>query len=435
MTDFHPFPVSSIRYVKSDRQRQKIEGISDLADSIRRVGLLNPIIVDRDGTLIAGERRYLAVSSLGWDQVIVQFRDELTDEERLLIEYEENAKRLDLTWQENTLAIARFHQLKKALAPADQPYTAENLATDIGLVERAANRYLRVARALQEGDPTVSAATGFSIAYGILERKDARKKDGELASIQLVGSGKVPASVFVSAEPEPEEAGPPPIPLIQADFTQWARDYTGPKFNFLHCDFPYGIDAGDHDQGAAQSFGGYEDSTDTYFNLLDVLAKGGQQFLAESAHLIFWFSPKFYQDTMSGLQIGGWTVNPYPLIWHRSDNSGIIPDPRRSPRQVYETAFLCSRGDRFLVRPRSNLFASPNVKQYHMSEKPLPVLEHFMSMVVDEHSVVLDPTAGSGNSLITAHRLGAKEGNILGLEISPDFVAVATDNWRKNYAG
>ena len=31
------------------------------------------------------------------------------------------------------------------------------------------------------------------------------------------------------------------IPIITADFTEWAPTYTGQKFAFIHCDFPYGI--------------------------------------------------------------------------------------------------------------------------------------------------------------------------------------------------
>ena len=32
-------------------------------------------------------------------------------------------------------------------------------------------------------------------------------------------------------------------------------------FNFIHCDFPYGINADGFDQGSAAEMGGYEDST------------------------------------------------------------------------------------------------------------------------------------------------------------------------------
>ena len=47
-------------------------------------------------------------------------------------------------------------------------------------------------------------------------------------------------------------------------------------------------------------------------------------------------------------------------------------------------------------------------------EKSQAMLEHFMRMVVDEGTRMLDPTCGSGSALRAADRLGARE--VLGLE-------------------
>jgi DNA modification methylase len=55
----------------------------------------------------------------------------------------------------------------------------------------------------------------------------------------------------------------------------------------------------------------------------------------------------------------------------------------------------------------------------HMSEKPVGMLKHFMGMMVDEYSNVLDPTAGSANSIKAARDLGAA--SVLGLEINTEF--------------
>ena len=54
-----------------------------------------------------------------------------------------------------------------------------------------------------------------------------------------------------------------------------------------------------------------------------------------------------------------------------------------------------------------------------MNEKPVAMLEHFMSMMVDDVSRVLDPTAGSANALKAATNLGAP--TVLGLERDPEF--------------
>ena len=61
-----------------------------------------------------------------------------------------------------------------------------------------------------------------------------------------------------------------------------------------------------------------------------------------------------------------------------------------------------------------------------MSEKPTLVLEHFFRMLVDETTVMLDPTCGSGNAVKVAEALGANWST--GLEIDPKYVEGAKEN-------
>lgn len=430
---FHEYPISGIHYDRPTRQRHELGDLDGLKKSMREVGLINPVVVTSDGLLIAGERRFTAAKELGWSHITVQFREEMTDLERERLEHDENFHRLDLTWQEHTLAVARYHELSCRIEGGS--WSPEDSGVKLGLGKSWMLRYLRVAQAIRASDPLVLGAATFSTASGICERRDARKADGEREMLAQV----IRAPIRTGDEMVAEAAILAPhvdqslTPILNTDFVEWARAYTGPKFNLIHCDFPYGIDAGEHDQGAGKAFGGYNDSEDVYWNLISALGHYAENFMAESAHMIFWYSPKFHSATMTELSTQGWAVNPYPLIWHRNDNSGILPDPKRSPRQVYETAFLCSRGDRFLVRAKSNLVGSPNTKQYHMSEKPAPVLEHFLGMLVDDTTTFLDPTCGSANALIVAKRLGAK--SVLGIEKSAEFYENAVANWRNNARG
>jgi DNA modification methylase len=54
-----------------------------------------------------------------------------------------------------------------------------------------------------------------------------------------------------------------------------------------------------------------------------------------------------------------------------------------------------------------------------MSVKPEPMLKHFFEMFVDESTIFLDPTCGSGSSVRAAESLGAA--HVLGLERDPEF--------------
>jgi len=114
-------------------------------------------------------------------------------------------------------------------------------------------------------------------------------------------------------------------------------------------------------------------------------------------------------------------VQRHPLVWFKSDNSGIIPGrDNQYPRRVYETAFLASRGRRSLIRSMANTYACPLASNpLHPSQKPEPMLRHFLSMLVDETTDVFDPTCGSAAALRAADALGARK--ILGLEISSEY--------------
>jgi len=158
--------------------------------------------------------------------------------------------------------------------------------------------------------------------------------------------------------------------------------------------------------------GDYDDSPDVYWELLETLVTHREKLVAESAHIMFWFSQNFRNETEAFFaeNFPDAVLQPFLLIWHCSDLDGTVPDPQRYGRRTYETAMVLTFGDRHIVTPKALSFAAPrgSKTRHHRSQKPQPVLNHFMGMFVDPASTVLDPTAGSGTSLLTAHQLHAK---------------------------
>lgn len=55
--------------------------VGAVAESIREFGFQQPIVVDRDGVIIAGHTRYKAAQKLGMTEVPVVVADNLTDEQ------------------------------------------------------------------------------------------------------------------------------------------------------------------------------------------------------------------------------------------------------------------------------------------------------------------------------------------------------------------
>jgi hypothetical protein len=252
----------------------------------------------------------------------------------------------------------------------------------------------------------------FSTARGIVQRAESRKDDEALAAISRRAA--VPAGEDTTV----------PDSILCEDFRLWGPRYDGPRFNYIHCDFPYGVGADKFNQGSASLHGGYSDTEDDYWELLITLAANLDRLVAPSAHIMFWFSMHYYQETLAFFEKNtDFRIDPFPLIWTKSDNVGILPDPERGPRRIYETCLFGSRGDRKVVRPTSNSVWSASQRDEHMSIKPEAMLAQFFRMFVDANTIMLDPTCGSGGALRAAESLSAS--HVVGLERNPDFAARA----------
>lgn len=422
---FDLLPVSSIIINRDDRQRRDLEKVEELAESIRANGLINPIVITKDLELVAGERRLEAHKLLDFDTIAVHYAEDLDPLQLHLIELEENVQRVDLSWQDHVNAVARYHDIR---ASQTESWSQEQTAESLNMSRQNVQKHLMVKKLMDDGVEEVIQAPKLTTAFNFAQRMQERKKNSVLRELR---SEPLSPSPSVAESEEQVENAPAELKryaeIIQADFKSWAQEVRDQPYNFVHCDFPYGVNAGDtKGQSGARNFGGYDDKPEIYFELLDLLTKYQDYFIAPSAHMIFWFSMDFYIETKEKLRAHGWRVNDFPLIWFKTDNSGILPDSNRGPRRIYETAFFCTRGDRKVVKAVGNAVGSGVTKKFHMSEKPTLVLEHFFRMVVDDTTVMLDPTCGSGNAVKVAEYLGANWAT--GLEVNKEYVEGAKEN-------
>lgn len=417
ISNSQPFPVADIIVDRATRQRQNADDfdVSDLLTSLQAIGLLNPLIIERSGVLRAGERRLTAVKQLGWTHVDVRFVEDLDEIELHLLELDENLRRKNLNWQDQCRAISEYHRLQGARTTG---WSAEQTADALGMTSAWVSQHLLITREIEAGNEKVINADRFSQARTITEKVNSRRRAEAITKALAETSGQSVAQF------KEERA----TPLLNVDFNEWAPLYRGEPFNFIHCDFPYGVNMTGSGQGANKVMGEYADEEDVYWKLLTTLHENADRLIAKSAHIMFWFSMDFYYETKSALEGMGFVVNPFPLIWYKSDNTGMMPDVKRQGRRVYETALFGSRDDRLIIDAVSNLFPYPGrEKEIHMSEKPIPMLKHFMRMFVDEYSLVLDPTCGSANALRAASQLNAK--SVLGLERDTEFFTLAKEHF------
>lgn len=444
--DYARVPLNQILVDRDDRQRREIN-VSDLLESIRIRGVLSPIFVSRElfsppYKLIAGERRLRASQELGLEDIPVRFVEEMSQIELAILELEENVKRKDLPWQDLVNAVSRIHKLHLDL---DSTWTKEETADSISLQRGTVALYLLVANSLK--DDRVAKAATIRDAYSIVTRQQQRLAGDALEELVSLASDFVSPMIESSSESEtpadtaasistqsspgnvvispPARFSSPSDVILHEDFLQWAPRYTGKKFNFVHCDFPYGIGVFNGVQSGRDTVTTYDDSKDVYVRLLNCFCENLDRFMSLSSNLIFWYSDRNRDLTLQIFKEKAPSLifYPFPLIWMKSDGAGIASDPRRHPRHTYETALFATRGNRHIIKVIGDSYVAPTDKRFHPSTKPEPVLRHFLSMVVDETTSILDPTCGAGSAIRVAEELGASR--LLGMDTDETMVGTA----------
>lgn len=463
---FFEVPVKSI-VIPEFRQRNKAEPDEALITSIRERGLLQPIVIHSDMTLVAGERRLRAHIKLERETITARVFEKLSPVERYEAELQENLARKQLSWQEEVAAISGYHKLRVDAYPA---WTQMGTATALGISAGYLSQILVVGAELKSEE--VLGCQSMKAAFNLITAKAERAKmaaasrgliaadtvaklvlppvpigatkeertqamvahmrtqniTGETVdeidkNIQAIKEGRE-AAALLEAQRKLEIASDL---IINADFLEWAETYDGPKFDVLHIDFPWGKDySGPRTRrtGKATINPQYADNPDIYFALVEGFLSLQDRVAFAAAHCLFWFDMRYYHWTIEQFQAAGWhLVSDFPYIWCKG-YSGIASDVKRRPRHCYEACLMFSRGDRKIVKlDRDYTEAAVDPEKFHLNQKPIQMLKHLLGIFVDEHTAVLDPTCGSGSAIAAAKLLGAAR--VLGIELDPDNADVA----------
>ena len=159
------------------------EGLKELEESIRRHGVLQPILVRPMGSgyqIVSGERRWRAARAAGLSSIPVTVRPDVRDDELLELALVENLQRRDL----NPVERARgFLNLRQSLG-----LTQEQVAAKVGLPRTTVTNHLR----LLELSPNVQAALESGLlsmghAKALLGVRGAEAQDALLPEIVRKG--------------------------------------------------------------------------------------------------------------------------------------------------------------------------------------------------------------------------------------------------------
>src|SRR5215469_3977357 len=178
---FNRIPISEIVVLREERQRRNID-TDGLQKSIATIGLINPVVVrlNEEGqhVLVAGERRLRACKALNWEDIPVQFAQDLSPIQSNIIELEENIKRKELPWQDLVLAVSRLHGLH---VEDDSSWTQVKTAEVLSLTDGTISVYLKVSKFLS--DERILKCQTVRQAYDVIDRRETRRKEAAFAQL------------------------------------------------------------------------------------------------------------------------------------------------------------------------------------------------------------------------------------------------------------
>jgi site-specific DNA-methyltransferase (adenine-specific) len=434
--------------VSDNRRTVDPDKVKSLAKSIETIGLLNPIVVNLDGTLIAGAHRIEAFKLLGRDEIPASIIDanKLIAE---LAEIHENLIRNDLHWTEKDPLLARSKQIHLELYPEtahgakggkgnNKKLANENEIISFSFTGDTANKIGQSKRNVE-----LSVQRGENILPGImpkLKELDISKTDGtalaridpeqQVRVIELVESKRIPVSEAVREVKKDEKRSnfidKKNTFEAQSSKTGMAYCYHGncldylnsdmPKIDLLLSDPPYAIDykSGWNDWDRIDN-----DKRSDTLELLDKSFSLAKNKLADDAHIYIFGSPYEIESVKPIFEKYFKLKNI--LIWDRGViGMGDLKTFGRSYDVIY---FGYNKTWKELsgVRDRDILQygrVSPG-ELMHPTEKPIPLLEYLIKKSTNEGDNILDPFAGSCSTLMAATNLGR---NSFGSELQSKYI-------------
>lgn len=138
--------ISMDKVIFGKRVRDEYGDMQSLVDSIKKYGLLHPIVIDNEYRLVAGGRRFLACERVGMKEIEAKMLGHLTEKELRVLELEENLKRKDLTSYEKSKNLVELAEIKE-----DELREIQHNTVDLDMPETKINEHCFISDIEEEG--------------------------------------------------------------------------------------------------------------------------------------------------------------------------------------------------------------------------------------------------------------------------------------------
>lgn len=395
--------------------RQRSGDLKSLRDatfrsSIESLGLLHPIVVAVDPSLegprwrlVCGGRRLANIDWIAEEgryflcdretilpgEIPVTFLHELSPIEREEAELDENIRRSNLTWQDETRAFARIHELRQSENPKQtitDTAKALNIRTNVPIPTM--HKKLTEARIVAKhlDDPAIARARTANDAYALVVRKEE--------------------ALFRAALVERRQAMPIDITLFHGDCCAILPTLPADSVDLIACDPPYAIDAGSAGfRSRSVHHHNYADTIEAAQKIIRSILTEGFRLTKPRANLFLFCDIDLWTWIGDNASAAGWTVFRTPIIWQKSDSEGLAPWGSQGFRRTYELIFFATKGQRGLISSPIDILRHnrvPKAERDYGPAKPPSLMKELIECSTLPNDLVLDPCCGSGATLVAA---------------------------------
>lgn len=393
------------------------EDFNELVESIRRLGQIQPIVVASTGDggtyrLVAGERRLRAIilingrgeeiPGLSPGKVKAEFAGELSPELALTLEFEENVRRKDFSFQEKAKYVKKFHSM--FMERSEGQWTAEMTAIALKLSPASVSYYLELDKMIDKHPEVAKAKTMRGAIKRVKTIKEHEHRMLEVARESSEGVTRANTA------------------LTKGDGVQWLKDIPSDSIDLVNLDPPWGENSSYKTWQAWETF---DDTTEYATEIIPLLLKETLRVLKPNRFCIYWYRTWAYKEMTDLAREIGFSLkhSQTPCIWFKPDKiTDKMAYPEKQLITSYETFLLLRKGDPiFYEKEVQNVFVEPRVpvsNLIHPTEKPVALMDRLIRLLTVPGEVVIDPTCGSGSTLEAAFRAFRKT---MGCELDSDF--------------
>ena len=390
--------------VVDERVRKDMGDIDELCNSIKAVGLIQPIVISRDNRLIAGERRLRALKRLGVDALshakTFIYNDEVDPLRISAMEIEENVKRKQLTWQEEVLAKKRLLDIMVQLhgvSHPGHPSRSENLGiTSAGFGVNKLSALLGESNAQTSKDLELAELIITIPQLAKAETKEAARRTALLATTVAIALKQSAAN-----PPKQDQKWT----LYEGDFVANIDKLGKETIDLVVCDPPYGAETSGMGPNSKDLLADrFVDTSWEVVKMLTALAQASYYCLRPNTFACFFFDFICYKELLQAMRYDHLEPDIAPLIWVK--NTVINTSPYTRYSRSYEPILLARKGEPKLIRPTQRdviqidnvITRGVNEQKLYQAQKPVALIEKLILDLCVPGGTVVDFCAGSGTT-------------------------------------